>query len=281
MKTMKTIVKIKKISAASKNGMSIFHGEGNAVVGTAITFEVLEGSGAFYAGHNEAVAIPGREHSFWWPLDAAQALYSLQQAVNTTNYKLVEKVSKWAVNCCPILCRDDLMAYGSKKAAAEELAAEVFATESEALDAAEESMFRVFNLKAVEIESFSDVVCLDDEKILNLTQHAATAEQAEAGVVDLENKAAIQAALTFDKIPTREEMRQRATFLAEFAAANYYKRAMIGGAPFFMSELERALRHYGVKPVYAFSVRDSKEEPDGNGGVRKINVFKHVGFVEV
>jgi hypothetical protein len=76
-------------------------------------------------------------------------------------------------------------------------------------------------------------------------------------------------------------MKARAKELTDLALFTHCKKAMIGGAPFFMSSLEKALLDAGVTPVYAFSVRDSKEEPDGNGGVRKVNVFRHVGFVEV
>lgn len=118
------------------------------------------------------------------------------------------------------------------------------------------------------------------EDILNLTQHAATTEQVDAGVVEPENKTAVQAALTFDAIPSADEMRQRAEFLAAIAKDSGCNKAMIGGAPFFMAPMERALLATGITPVYAFSVRDSREEADGNGGVRKVNVFRHVGFVE-
>ena len=120
----------------------------------------------------------------------------------------------------------------------------------------------------------------ENNDVINLTQHTATVEQSAAGVVEPENKAAIQAALTFDAIPTAGEMRQRASLLAAIAKDNGCKKAMIGGAPFFMATLERALVDAGITPVYAFSVRDSREEPDGNGGVRKVNVFRHVGFID-
>jgi hypothetical protein len=116
--------------------------------------------------------------------------------------------------------------------------------------------------------------------ILNLTQHAATAEQVEAGVVEPAEKSAVQAALTFDAIPTAPEMAERAELIARIAVDSGCKKAMIGGAPFFMAPLERALLAAGITPVYAFSVRDSVEQPDGNGGVRKVNVFRHIGFVE-
>ena len=55
---------------------------------------------------------------------------------------------------------------------------------------------------------------------------------------------------------------------------------MIGGAPFFMSALERALLDVGITPLYAFSIRESVEKAAEDGTVTKINVFKHVGFVE-
>jgi hypothetical protein len=116
--------------------------------------------------------------------------------------------------------------------------------------------------------------------VMNLTQHPSTAEQVEAGVVEPAEKGAVQAALTFDAIPTASEMAERAAFLARIAVDSGCKKAMIGGAPFFMAPLERALLAAGITPVYAFSVRDSVEQPDGNGGVRKVNVFRHIGFVE-
>jgi hypothetical protein len=129
--------------------------------------------------------------------------------------------------------------------------------------------------------------------ILNLTQHQATTEQIEAGVIDLPADIIpiVRNLLTFDTIPTSDEMNARAHDIAVIAAdcaasedrgdnAGFALSAMIGGAPFFMTTLERALLNAGITPVYAFSVRDSREEPDGNGGVRKVNVFRHVGFIE-
>jgi hypothetical protein len=124
-------------------------------------------------------------------------------------------------------------------------------------------------------------VALAVDEVLNITQHKATDEQLAGGVVEPENKAEVQATLTFDTLPSKEEVAHRAEILAKVARESGCKKAMIGGAPFFMSALENALVKVGVQPVYAFSVRDSKEEPDGNGGVRKVNVFRHVGFVEV
>lgn len=135
--------------------------------------------------------------------------------------------------------------------------------------------------------------------IVNLTQHLATPEQRDAGVIDLlpEERARLQDLLTFDEIPSPDEMRRRAASIARLAeqcpnpgcswetladGERHYPptvragEAMIGGAPFFMTYLEDALRRSGVTPLYAFTRRVSVEE----GGVKK-SVFRHEGFVGV
>lgn len=56
--------------------------------------------------------------------------------------------------------------------------------------------------------------------------------------------------------------------------------AMIGGAPYLMAPLERALRRVGVRPVYALSERASEEQVQPDGGTKKVAVFRHAGFVE-
>lgn len=281
---MKTVVRVKHIEAGTKTGMSIFHGEGDAVKGFYITFEVTEGSGMFYAGQNEGVAINGRSFSFWFAVETAgQALYALQQSVVTENYAAVEAVTTYRVDTK--VAQRCFAGYTGRLAALADLAAEEFSSADEAQDAVDE--YRRYNsgttadmFSVVQSTGYSEPVKTVEEAILNLTQHAATAEQTEAGVVEPENKAAVQSALTFDAIPTASEMVERAAFLSRVAIDSGCKKAMIGGAPFFMAPLERALIAVGITPVYAFSVRDSKEEPDGNGGVRKVNVFRHVGFVE-
>lgn len=116
------------------------------------------------------------------------------------------------------------------------------------------------------------------EQVLNLTQHNSTPEQ---GCVEPVNKEAVKAALTFDSIPNSVEMYDRAVFLAGVCKEVNASKAMIGGAPFFMSTLERVLIANGIQPLYAFSERVSEEKINADGTVTKINVFKHVGFVEV
>ena len=137
-------------------------------------------------------------------------------------------------------------------------------------------------------------------RILNLTQHDPTPEQIEAGVTcgDIPNEQALvefRKLLTFDTLPTPLEVRQRAQQIAEYARktttlVDYggdsglcvnepFSRAMIGGAPFLMPPLEEALRRVGITPLYAFSTRESVEQVQPDGSVRKVAVFRHQGFV--
>lgn len=119
--------------------------------------------------------------------------------------------------------------------------------------------------------------------IINLTQHAATVDQVASGVADLDslNKALLSEALTFASVPTLATMQARAKVIASLAVMVGAKKAMIGGAPFFMSVLENTLKAYGVQACYAFSERVSVEKTDEAGNVVKTNVFRHAGFVFV
>lgn len=118
--------------------------------------------------------------------------------------------------------------------------------------------------------------------ILNLTQHAATAEQLAAGVVDLmqHDLAVLKGLLTFVGLPTGEEAYERAYQIARLAESCFVDTAMIGGAPYLMAELQKALQVRGITVLYAFSERVSVEKIV-DGVVIKTNEFKHVGFVEI
>jgi len=139
--------------------------------------------------------------------------------------------------------------------------------------------------------------------ILNLTQHPATPEQVSAGVVEpsSELKKRIQALLTFEELPTYEEVKLRARKLVEVVddylddlekrgiitaspegEANFeVYGVLIGGAPYLMAPLEEELKKSGFKPLYAFSKRTVEEVLRPDGIVEKKAVFKHAGFVEV
>ena len=118
-------------------------------------------------------------------------------------------------------------------------------------------------------------------RIINLTQHAATPDQKEAGVFDLPDidRKALSDVLTFDDIPTEVEMAARAGSLVATAVVFAADAAMIGGAPYFMRPIEKALHAAGIEPVYAFSRRVSSETIMPDGTVKKDMNFKHMGFV--
>lgn len=116
--------------------------------------------------------------------------------------------------------------------------------------------------------------------IINLTQHLATHEQLEAGVIDLEYNTSLKLKklITFDTLPSQHDLSERAKFVAMLAHSTGAKKAMIGGAPFFMSHLEKALKEQGITPYYAFSERVCSEKFK-DGKIIKVNEFKHLGFI--
>jgi len=144
--------------------------------------------------------------------------------------------------------------------------------------------------------------------ILNLTQHAGTPEQ---NVQDLkgEDLLELKRLLTFDSLPGAREVKERAKAIAAFAARQevppdfcmdfregveecpercwckktyadcIYACAMIGGAPYLMAPLEKALGVQGIDPLYSFSERVSAEEIQPDGSVKKVAIFRHKGWV--
>lgn len=126
--------------------------------------------------------------------------------------------------------------------------------------------------------------------IINLTQHPSTPEQLAAGVVDPtpEQRTEISRLLTFEELPDKADCQERARKLAfmaqrivmahRAAIATGYS-AMIGGAPYLMTPLAIELASVVIEPLYAFSMRESIEETQPDGSVRKTAVFRHKGFV--
>ena len=125
--------------------------------------------------------------------------------------------------------------------------------------------------------------------IINCTQHIPSAEQCKAGVGNISGKGwgRIKELLTFESIPSAQEMKNRASEIGKILAdwnafqdeynTNYAcDKVMIGGAPFFMGYLEKELFSRNFQPVYAFSKRESVEVD----GVKK-SVFRHLGFIPV
>jgi hypothetical protein len=119
------------------------------------------------------------------------------------------------------------------------------------------------------------------DQILNLTQHVATPDQLEVGVIEPspEVKQEIQRLLTFNDPPCRASLDARAENLAHVAKVSGLKQAMIGGAPFLMGYLERELIRVKVQALYSFSKREVTETVTTDGKVEKKAVFKHAGWV--
>ena len=132
------------------------------------------------------------------------------------------------------------------------------------------------------------------EKFLNLTQHVATLEQVSDGVIDLPDgegsyREALIKSLTFENLPKyQSEVTRKAQEIAGLVIQYLYDQkidpkkekvfAMIGGAPYLMAPLEKALIQMNIMPVYSFSVRKSTEKVV-NGVVEKSSVFSHAGWI--
>jgi len=125
--------------------------------------------------------------------------------------------------------------------------------------------------------------------IINLTQHKATPEQVNAGVINLEGDSLkkLKELLSFESLPEKKWIAARAMGIASLGLQEVFEKGldtaavMIGGAPFLMPFLEAKCKELDLKPVYAFSERVSEESLGPEGQVVKKSVFKHVGFVEV
>jgi len=120
--------------------------------------------------------------------------------------------------------------------------------------------------------------------IINLTQHPATQQQIDAGVVDLEGSdlGMLIELLTFTSLPSPVDVESRAEGLALIMMKfdpdlTNEVSFMVGGAPYLMAELKGYAPVY--KLVFAYSERVSNEVVNNEGVVVKTNLFKHLGFV--
>lgn len=126
--------------------------------------------------------------------------------------------------------------------------------------------------------------------ILNLTQHPATPEQIAQGVIDLpaDEREELSRLLTVDDLPSPEEIWGRCLAIAKLSWADSLlsdtpiTQVMVGGAPWMMAPLCKALQYAGIEQcLAAFSKRESVERTDpATGAVTKTAVFRHIGFVE-
>lgn len=111
---------------------------------------------------------------------------------------------------------------------------------------------------------------------INLTQHPFSDEQREDiesnGIYTMTVDDKTRALLHFEELPTKESLEQRADeIISRLGGWNptFTRYALIDGAPFFMSVLERKLKSIGIVPVYSFSKPVST------------SVSKHMGWIEM
>ena len=119
-------------------------------------------------------------------------------------------------------------------------------------------------------------------KIINLTQHQTTAEQVAQGVVDLQGETLHSSKIVnFVGMPTNGVIHDRAFDIARIASQSGAEAAMIGGAPYLMPHLQKALQSArGIAVLYAFSERVSVERVV-DGWLLRLTSSKHVGFVKL
>jgi hypothetical protein len=113
---------------------------------------------------------------------------------------------------------------------------------------------------------------------INLTQHKSTPDQGCAPRTETQTKT-IQKLLTFEELPSEEEIIARASALVNLAVGVEASEAMVGGANYLILYLDPLLRMAGIQPLYAFSKRRVVETTGPGGITKKVSTFKHRGFV--
>lgn len=122
--------------------------------------------------------------------------------------------------------------------------------------------------------------------IINLTQHQPTAEQVAAGVVNLRRDLleSLNLCLNFEAQYGKADLELSAksiiALLFHNGSSGVGQRVMVGGMPSFMPILEKTLLQAGFRVLYAKTDRVSVDQPQEDGSVRKVSVFKHIGFYE-
>ena len=101
----------------------------------------------------------------------------------------------------------------------------------------------------------------DAPEIFNLTKHRSTWREQKMGVIEpaWKVKREIIQLQSFPEIPDQVILDERAHRLAGLAKLSGCKKAMIGGAGFFMVTLEMALIYHGIEPVYVWNIKTDFE----------------------
>lgn len=116
--------------------------------------------------------------------------------------------------------------------------------------------------------------------IFNFTQHKTSLDQIKDGIVDVENHEYIQQLLTFDELPTKEEIQKRACLLADYAQKINAEKVMIGGAFYLITRLAKEMNKRGISVCYSFSKRQSVDDVQEDGSVIKRTLYKHEAVID-
>lgn len=111
--------------------------------------------------------------------------------------------------------------------------------------------------------------------LLNITNHVATPDQIVDGVREPSNKEEIQRLITFNDIPSVDELKDVASKVADIVQKEGYQQVMTGGAPYLDRFLREELDRRGIDSYYAYSKQEIIKNDDGSS----TKIFKHQGFV--
>lgn len=116
----------------------------------------------------------------------------------------------------------------------------------------------------------------DASAIFNLTKHRSTWREQKMGVIEptWRVKKDIIGLQSFPDLPDQESLEKRAHKLAGIAKLSGCKKALIGGASFFMSTLEMALCYHGIEPVFIWNLKNDNNEWQFGGFVESAFVMK-------
>lgn len=100
--------------------------------------------------------------------------------------------------------------------------------------------------------------------ILNISNLRVNEDLKSFGVSEPKDWKLIKSLINFQNVPTSEEIKVRATSLAEIAKACNATGVLIGNprSQFMLSEVEKACEEKGIKIYYPFFVKEKVENED-------------------
>ncbi len=88
--------------------------------------------------------------------------------------------------------------------------------------------------------------------MLNLTSKSFIETVNKDLVLEPENKSLVVSLLTYESVPTTEDIETKVYDLVQYAISTNTTKALIGGENFYISSLELALLSHSIKPYFEF-----------------------------